>query len=468
MKSWRQWLAPSVALLLVLAAVGWLFQVRLGGGNVYPEYSSLRADALGTRAFAEALEQIPGMAVTRDYRPLSRLSAQPRLLVLAGLRWRDWQSVPAREFEALNAAAHAGARVVLAFRADRKRDEGKDDDLAADEDEPAKKKETPAKEAKETPAKEAKEAPAKEAKETPAKEGKEAPGKEATVTPAKEPKESPAKGGKEAPTKDKKDTPAKETKDEPPGPHAVKERPPKELAKEWGITFKHRWLFSSQPGAQRTDEAPADLPAQVAWQSDVHFTVPAGSGGRVLYRRAGEPVLVEKAVGRGSVVLLADAYCLSNEAMDRDRATALLAYLVGGHRQVTFVESTLGVLEDNGLGSLARRYGLGGALALCVLLGLLYAWRRLVPFLPSPTPAPGGRTETLTYEPAAGLTGLLHRSLGGTAVLAACVEEWRKARRAGGGSEAATQRLESAWQSRDPQQPVLATYNALARALKPR
>ena len=248
----------------------------------------------------------------------------------------------------------------------------------------------------------------------------------------------------------------------------MKERPPKELAKEWGITFKHRWLFSSQPGAQRTDEAPADLPAQVAWQSDVHFAVPAGSGGRVLYRRAGEPVLVEKAVGRGSVVLLADAYCLSNEAMDRDRATALLAYLVGGHRQVTFVESTLGVLEDNGLGSLARRYGLGGALALCVLLGLLYAWRRLVPFLPSPTPAPGGRTETLTYEPAAGLTGLLHRSLGGTAVLAACVEEWRKARRAGGGSEAATQRLESAWQSRDPQQPVLATYNALARALKPR
>jgi len=104
---------------------------------------------------------------------------------------------------------------------------------------------------------------------------------------------------------------------------------------------------------------------------------------------------------------------------------------------------------------------------LCVLLGVLYAWRRLVSFLP-PAEEPEGGTETLAYEPTAGFTGLLRRSLGAAGVLPACVEEWRKAGRAGGGSAAATARLEAAWLARDPQQSVAATYNALARALKPR
>jgi hypothetical protein len=153
--------------------------------------------------------------------------------------------------------------------------------------------------------------------------------------------------------------------------------------------------------------------------------------------------------------------------MHQERATALLSYLVSDQRHVTFVESTLGVLEENGMGFLARRYGLGGALALCGLLGALYAWRRIVAFLPPQETGPVAGEVALAYEPAAGFTALLRRSLGAAAVLPACVEEWRKGRRAGG-NRTADARLEAAWQARDPRQPLASTYNDLARALKPR
>jgi hypothetical protein len=404
----RPWLAPGLALLLVLAAAGWIFQARLGNGDLYPVYSSLRADALGTRALFEALQQVPGLRVDRDFRPLARLGAQRRLVVVPGLAWRKWQEVPANQLAAIDAAVRRGARVVLAFYPDLKSDE------------------------------------------------RDARGQQ--------PEDVDRTGHEGGKGQDAKTAPEKKARrPQRPGEEAWRL---KEVAKVWGVTFKHRWLMAKQPGAERDDTAPAELPAHVAWQSDLHFGVAADSGWQVLYRRAGEPVLVEKAVGSGSLVLLADAYCLSNEAMNRERATALVTYLVGAHRQVTFAEGPLGVLEDNGLGSLARRYGLGGALALSALLGGLYAWRRLVPFLPPQEGETAEGAVALTDEPLAGFTGLLRRSLGPADVLGTCVEEWRKSRRSGGGSRTAGDRLEAAWSARDPQAPVAQTYNALARALK--
>lgn len=415
MNSWRAWLLPLGGLLLFLGAIGWLFQVRLGGGDLYPEYSSLRADALGTRALYEALGQLPGLKVERDYRPLARLAATPRLIVLPGLDWLDWQTVPVNELAALNTAAGNGARVVLAFRADRKREE------------------------------------------------RDEHGRPVVTDPEKTPEEQAKAKEEEKKAKDEKEKEKKKLKR--PG---VREAERKDLAKEWGVTLKLRWLMTKKQLALRQEAAPAGLPAEVAWHSDLYFSVPAGSAWHVLYRRAGEPVLLEKTVGRGSIVLLADAYCLSNEAMQRDRATGLLTWLVAAQRHVTFLESPLGVLEENGVGFLARRYGLGGALALCALFGVLYAWRRLVAFLPPVEPETATGEIALTYEPAAGFTGLLRRSLGPAGVLPACVEEWRKGRRSGRHNPAAAARLEAAWTARSPQDSPATTYNALTRALKPR
>ena len=414
MKAWRAWFGPVAVLLLMLLAFGWLFQLRLGGGDVYPEYSSLRADALGTRAFYEALAQVPGMRVDRDYRPIERLGVRPRLLLLPGLVWQDWQSVPVAEIASLNAAASAGARVVLAFRADLKREARDEQGRPIVEDDES---------------------------------GKKA--------------DAEKKGGAES----KSGPSAKELKKKEKLP-GYRERVRKDLAKEWRVAFKQRWLMAKEEKATIVDEAPAGLPPEVEWHSDLYFSPEADSGWRVVYRRAGEPVLLEKTVGRGSIVLISDAFCLSNEALHRARATALLSWLVGDQRRVTFLEGALGVLEENGIGFLARRYGLGGAMALLALLGGLYAWRRMVAFLPATEAGPAGADVALAYEPTAGFTGLLRRSLGREEVLPACLEEWRRGRR-GGGAQAAA-RVEAAWLARDPEESPAKTYNALARALKPR
>ena len=40
-----------------------LFQLRFEQGDIYPAYSSLRADPLGTKVFYESLETLPGLSV---------------------------------------------------------------------------------------------------------------------------------------------------------------------------------------------------------------------------------------------------------------------------------------------------------------------------------------------------------------------------------------------------------------------
>ncbi len=403
----RRWLPLFLAAGLVIAACGWLFRLRLGGGDLYPPYSSMRADALGTRAIYEALERIPGLQVERDHRPVERLAARPRLIVLAGLEWQAWQQIPADELAALNAAAASGARVVLAFRADLNREERDERGRRVDPDED------------------------EEAR---------------------------------AERKKREEAAEKREKRRRPG---VRPSERTNLAAAWGVELKHRWLLSRLPGAQRTVEAETTLPVEAPWKSDLYFTPAEGSGWRVLYRRAGEPVLIEKSVGQGSIVLMGDAFCLSNESVHLNRATELIAWLVGAQRRVVFLEAPLGVLEETGVGHLARSYGLHGAFALCVLLGLLYAWRQGVAFLPPVEPLERGGEVALAYEPTAGFTALLRRSVDRAALLGACVAEWRRGRRVGL-TPASAGRLEAAWKAHDPKKPLSATYNALVRALKPR
>ena len=43
-----------------------LFKLRFAAGDVYPQYSSLRADPLGAMAFCESLERMPGLSVRRE------------------------------------------------------------------------------------------------------------------------------------------------------------------------------------------------------------------------------------------------------------------------------------------------------------------------------------------------------------------------------------------------------------------
>src|SRR5438445_12104910 len=59
--------ALLICVIGFILGLGYLFRVRFDVGDVYPEYSSLRADPLGTMALCESLERMPGISVRRDY-----------------------------------------------------------------------------------------------------------------------------------------------------------------------------------------------------------------------------------------------------------------------------------------------------------------------------------------------------------------------------------------------------------------
>jgi hypothetical protein len=78
-----------IAVLLGCAAifafgVTRLVQLRFEHGDVYPPYSSLRADPLGTMAFYESLGKVPEVSVQRDFSETSaRCRRFPCSVILA-------------------------------------------------------------------------------------------------------------------------------------------------------------------------------------------------------------------------------------------------------------------------------------------------------------------------------------------------------------------------------------------------
>lgn len=390
---------PALGLVVLLALLafgfGTLYRLRLSQGAGFPAYSSLRADPLGTRALYEALARLPGWRVERRFAPLEQAEANPpRTIVLAGVPFRAWDNFAGPDFDALEAAVRAGSRLVIVMQAEVVSDTPRAFVLPVPKD-------------------------------------------------TSDEKSAPKPGEKEKGRE-------KEKTDAPP------EVPKADLARRWGITLGRRELFDRDRGAERAVLAPATLPASLAWESDLFFEVRAGSGWRTLYRRGGEPVVVEIARGLGSIVLAADSYFLSNEALQRDRSTALLAWLVGPNTNVEFDESHLGVEEDVGVAALARRYGLTAAAATLVLLAGLYIWRSTARFVPAPAEAPD---LILEVRPTAGLEALLRRALPRAELASACLLVWRRSARA---SDLA--RIQATGE-RPGASPVEA-YNAAVRALR--
>ena len=84
---------PLLCLLLALLLGGGfayglarLFILRYEVGDVYPPYSSLRADPLGTKALDDALDELPDVEVRRNFKPLPRLRPDgPVTLVYTGV-----------------------------------------------------------------------------------------------------------------------------------------------------------------------------------------------------------------------------------------------------------------------------------------------------------------------------------------------------------------------------------------------
>ncbi len=111
----------ATVLLLVAGAV-FLFGVvqllllRFEQGDVYPAYSSLRADPLGTMALYESLEGISGVTVSRDYSTANKLPAGPSTTYLyLAAPMRSWNRLPRETVLEIERFAASGGRLVVAL-----------------------------------------------------------------------------------------------------------------------------------------------------------------------------------------------------------------------------------------------------------------------------------------------------------------------------------------------------------------
>ena len=344
-----------LALLIVLGGFGYglvqLFNLRFASGDVYPAYSSLRADPLGCRVYFDSLAELRSEKVHRFLQLPEKLpDGQGVTLFVFGLPWSEMTAEPG-EYKALESFIQRGGRLVVTLYPELAR-----------------------------------------------------------------PRLFASGAGTNAPVFKRA---SRRADDDAPEPINLREK--------WGFGYEYipttRSGFTFAPvGVKRIQPGP--FPENMTWHSALVFTN-LDFPWRVIYARGHDPVMIERQQGAGSIVLATDSYFVSNEAMREERAADLLAWLAGTDREILFNETHLGVQENPGIATLARRYGLhGGAIAL-LALAALFIWKSSVSFLPRAKEAFAAEP-VLGRESSAGFENLLRRGIAQKNLLQTSLDEWHK------------------------------------------
>jgi hypothetical protein len=112
----------GLAVLIIALAAAFLlglwklYELRFSAGDIYPQYSSLRADALGAKALYESLRQIPDISTARNYREIASLPKGRSTVLFLGQNPFLFELAPEEEIKEYEALAASGARVVIAMR----------------------------------------------------------------------------------------------------------------------------------------------------------------------------------------------------------------------------------------------------------------------------------------------------------------------------------------------------------------
>jgi hypothetical protein len=152
------------------------------------------------------------------------------------------------------------------------------------------------------------------------------------------------------------------------------------------------------------------------------------SGWKVLYQRKGNPVMIERQLGKGSVLLSTLTFFVSNEGLRKERHPSLLARLIGDHKEIVFDETHHMIFESPGLMSLYRRYHLRWFVIGLLTLAVLFIWQNTVNLVPAHSvPATMRNVEIAKgKDSASGLVNILKRNIQLASILSVCLAEWKK------------------------------------------
>src|SRR3569833_1572098 len=93
-----------------------LFELRFEGGDVYPPYSSLRADPLGTMALYESLGKMPGVSARRDFSANNQLPEEPGTVYLhLAAEGGEWDWLSSDEVKVIKDFVNGGGRLVVTY-----------------------------------------------------------------------------------------------------------------------------------------------------------------------------------------------------------------------------------------------------------------------------------------------------------------------------------------------------------------
>ena len=105
-----------VVLTSFIAGLAHLFVLRFESGDIYPPYSSLRADPLGVKAFYESLGNLKGFEVNRNYEQEDKIDNPHQSTVFYfGMKSSFFYYLPEREVKMLESIAAGGGRIVFCF-----------------------------------------------------------------------------------------------------------------------------------------------------------------------------------------------------------------------------------------------------------------------------------------------------------------------------------------------------------------
>jgi hypothetical protein len=354
-----------ILLGLFFLGLGMLTRARFESGSIYPPYSTMLREPAGARAFYEALDLLPGIEVQRNTEEsLYHAKSSERTIFVLGLSCRAFSSVDDDTYRDLEKCLQAGDRLVIAFSS----------------------------------------------------------AVPSTVTTDVKPEQASEEHKVENSQKeDKVHSPKKEETSHAKGPLKVVL---KDLRAQWGIDFDHT------DGVSKTAQLRSDhrgLVPSIEWVNKNNLAfVPVDSHWKVVYAVQDKPVIVEKPVGKGSIVLLSDSFLFTNEAIKGHRVPELLSWLCGPHHTMVFDEAHLGILEQPNVATIIKRNGLRGFFVSLVVLGMLVIWRQLVPVVPLPkkdasTLVASGRS----YRE--GMANLFRRNIPKNQILSICVDEWERA-----------------------------------------
>jgi len=360
----------SVCLALFAAGLTHLFKLRFDVGDIYPEYSSLRSDPLGTMALYESLERIHGLSVRRDFSANNQLPEGGHLTYLhLGGRASEWNRMPEELVKEIEGFLTRGGRLVVTLFPETSRHSR-------------------------------------------------------FLEPEEEEQNEPEKSSRRknaGPAKDRtKNARSRERQGRSPPRISINER--------WGFEFDFVALEAGEAGAYRparvVNKSDLDLPPALEWHSGTFFTN-CNNSWRTIYARDTNAVMIERQFGSGAIVMATDSYFLSNEAMRNDRHADLLVWLTGPGKEVVFDEAHFGIVATSGVAMLIRKYRLAGlAVGLLALAGL-FIWKNSMNFVPLyPDQAVEGYIAG--KEAAAGFVNLLRRNLPPQDLVKVCFAEWKK------------------------------------------